>query len=532
MQRSRKKSKGWRSTPLLQPSPQTPDTAHKSSQRTLRKKKGAREAEQNGWATEDASEIQDLGDFDFEANHKLFDKKEVFDQLRQGDTTADEERLVNHNKLPRPGTSGGKNLHPTENVLSPRIAPYHSNELESTSDADTELNFPNGRSSSKHSLSRVAMKKQPSRQNSSQIERPHPLSASMSSVRSGTSFSGKRVPPISTSPMPTRTRSPFSALSATVALSSTSEIHLANPRTGATCPVLLPTALITLENETCARYGITPDAITETAARAVAEIAMSMLDNSSRRPSRTNTLRGSVVSTHAASVGLSPDSVQSVVVVIAGHHTTGARALAAVRHLLVRNCRIIIAEVQQQQQQQQHHSREAQGEQINEYKQQQAILKRLIKGGASIKRGSWRKASAHIKALPAPPAIIIDAFLAGETYDTLDPDAPDSVRDIIDWANRSRAPVLSIQCPSGVSGIDGSAPVVEGEPLAIRPERVLGLGAPVKGLLDAVKNGDKFEIWLADIGVEIALAKGEGVGFGREWVIELAIARGDALLSR
>ena len=77
----------------------------------------------------DTTGIEDMGDFDFEQELKKFDKKQVFDEIRQGDTTADEDRLVSHNRA-RPGTYGGKNLHPTEPVLSPTVQPvYNSHEL-------------------------------------------------------------------------------------------------------------------------------------------------------------------------------------------------------------------------------------------------------------------------------------------------------------------------------------------------------------------------------------------------------------------
>ena len=78
---------------------------------------------QNGWATEEATDIAEMGDFDFEANLSKFDKRGVFEQMKQDDTTADEARLVSFNRRPaRPGTAGGKNLHYSENVLdSPRV---------------------------------------------------------------------------------------------------------------------------------------------------------------------------------------------------------------------------------------------------------------------------------------------------------------------------------------------------------------------------------------------------------------------------
>jgi enhancer of mRNA-decapping protein 3 len=107
-------AKGWRQTPLLEPNPSFQPFS------TL-KRKGRRNGkiEENGWATEDATDVQEMGDFDFEGSLAKFDKKTVFNQIQAEDTVAEGDRLVAHNRLPRakPGTAGGKNLHPTENVL-------------------------------------------------------------------------------------------------------------------------------------------------------------------------------------------------------------------------------------------------------------------------------------------------------------------------------------------------------------------------------------------------------------------------------
>lgn len=107
-------AKGWRQTPLLEPNPSFQPFS------TL-KRKGRRNGrvEENGWATEDATDVQEMGDFDFEGSLAKFDKKTVFTQIQAEDTIAEGDRLVAHNRLPRakPGTAGGKNLHPTENVL-------------------------------------------------------------------------------------------------------------------------------------------------------------------------------------------------------------------------------------------------------------------------------------------------------------------------------------------------------------------------------------------------------------------------------
>jgi enhancer of mRNA-decapping protein 3 len=503
-----KRGKGWRQTPLLQPSPQPGASPSKNGKMTRRQREEQREG-RNGWATEEATDIQDLGDFDFEASNTLFDKKTVFDELRQGDTTADEDRLVGHNRIARPGTYGGKNLHPTENVLSPKLPAE-----EASSDADTEMNFHTGRSTSRNSTTK------PSRQNSTVVDSRHPLASSISSDRglsrstiSLVSRNGKSLPVrANASPRPDRLHSPHSVVSSKAALSPRPTIsihrpHLALQHSNVQCPVLLPAALETLEAETTSRYGLTQDAITETAARSIAELAMSMID-----PAESTSRRGS--RTHATRAHISPTS-SPVVVVLAGNHAAGARAVAAARHLTPRHSKIILAEAQ-------YESAATQEEQMVK---QTLMLKRMARAGADIKRGTWRKASSHIKNLSGPPAIIIDALLAGATYDSLlTPNVAHSeaaqreTREMIDWANRSRAPVLSIACPSGVSGQDGSSTILDGEPLAVRPDRVLALGAPMVGVLEAMKNGESWEVDLADIGINIALKIEEAVAFGSGWV--------------
>jgi enhancer of mRNA-decapping protein 3 len=109
------RSKGWRQTPLLEPNPSFQPFS------TLKKNNGRRNGrmEENGWATEDATDVQDMGDFDFMGGLAKFDKHTIFNQIQAEDSVADEDRLVAHNRLPKakPGTAGGKNLHHTENVL-------------------------------------------------------------------------------------------------------------------------------------------------------------------------------------------------------------------------------------------------------------------------------------------------------------------------------------------------------------------------------------------------------------------------------
>lgn len=109
--RDTERSKGWRQTPLLEP------VSSFQPFSSLKKSTKSKKTYDNGWGTEDATDVQDLGDFDFLGSLAKFDKRTIFNQIEAEDMTADEDRLVSHNRLVKPGTMGGKNLHYTENVL-------------------------------------------------------------------------------------------------------------------------------------------------------------------------------------------------------------------------------------------------------------------------------------------------------------------------------------------------------------------------------------------------------------------------------
>lgn len=100
---------GWRETPILQTNSFQP---YKALKKNSQSRKNYAES---GWASEDVTE--DLPEFDFENNLAKFDKQTIFNQMRKDDQVDDDTRLVAHNRRPKPGTGGGKNLHYTENVL-------------------------------------------------------------------------------------------------------------------------------------------------------------------------------------------------------------------------------------------------------------------------------------------------------------------------------------------------------------------------------------------------------------------------------
>lgn len=109
------KGAGWRQTPMLQSSASFQPFA--SLKKSQKRRVDANVA--NVWASEDVTDVQEAGDFDFEGSLAKFDKRKIFDEMKEQDQIDEAERLVSHNRLPRPkpGTAGGKNLHYTENVL-------------------------------------------------------------------------------------------------------------------------------------------------------------------------------------------------------------------------------------------------------------------------------------------------------------------------------------------------------------------------------------------------------------------------------
>jgi enhancer of mRNA-decapping protein 3 len=506
--------KGWRSTPLLK----EPTSA--ASSKTKKKAKNPLNglASQNGWATEEATDIQDMGDFDFEANLSKFDKRTVFDQIRNEDTTADEDRLVSHNRLARPGTYGGKNLHPTENVLSPTLKPkHHGSELESSSDADTELNFGSG-PNSKRAPSRTSNKR-PSRMSNSGLPEDilHPLAASLASTalnRSVSSLRGSSV--VASSPNPNRARSPQSIQSPLHSLDQLSlaqqaaaapRPHFKTPKSKYPCSLYHPDRLRQAEADAISNIGISADAITENAARGIAESVL------------TSTLKPGVSRRNSKISNNLPNSnSKPVVVILAGNHVTGARAIASARHLYSRGFKVLIS--------------------VLDFSNPSVWHPQLAKhihslqalGRKAARIEGWRSTSGQIKKLEGPPVIIVDALLDGQRHaDIRDEDLRTEAREMIDWANRSRAGVLSINIPSGFDNVNGSSSIVDGEPLAIRPEAVLALGVPVLGLLEAIKEGEgsAWTVTAIDTGVNVVLGDREKVLFGADWSVNLRFVSGE-----
>ena len=312
--RSNNNKKGWRQTPLLEEptlanihlprahqtlTPPTPalalgthsQTKPKHESTNGRRQRMQEEEEQNGWATGEATDIQDLGDFDFEENHKKFDKRKVFDQIRRDDTTADEARLVSFNRLPsiRPGTGGGKNLHYTENVLNSPVQ-----QLVDHSSGDSDVQISEARISSSRSISRASVRRSvPSRKGSTLVN-----------------ASGDRVASPKLRPEPTMSFRKSSQKQPKYSLVITSSRRL--------CPCITPLQMLELEQLATSELELTEDMMTENAARSIAESAYHLTSDHDRQ------------------------SISAPIVILAGNNKTGSRAIAAARHLRNHGTRVVL----------------------------------------------------------------------------------------------------------------------------------------------------------------------------------------------
>jgi enhancer of mRNA-decapping protein 3 len=409
-----------------------------------------------------------MPEFDFQGNLSKFDKRTVFDQIRNEDTTADEDRLVHFNRLARPGTHGGKNLHPTENVLDRKLKSTTNTSSEDDSEFASSHN-------SRRAMSRASVKRAPTRQgsgvqgdmdmigsghlpraNRSFITRPYASSHATGSPRPG------RITTPPDSPLESNTRGCLRLVS--------------NERR---CHAITPGGMLAVEETAEVEFGLTEEMISENSGRGIAEVALTAINPGGRRLARDN------------------PNARPVIVVLAGNHRGGARAVAAARHLQARG----------------------------------------IKVGGSVR--AWPETEDVLKRLQAPPELIIDALLGRhKEFEALGDGDRRTVLGIVGWANKSRAACLAVETPSGVGGSTGEVAILEGEPLEVRAKYIVCLGAPRTGLLKALQNGagrdPQWSIWVVDIGVnkpwrDAGISGGKGIKFGENWLVQVRFAEEDGL---
>lgn len=268
--------RGWRQTPLIEDTLTTKVGTKPRWPKDQASKYVLEDA--NGWATEDATDIQELGEFDFEHNLSKFDKRRVFAKIRKDDTTADEERLITFNRRTRPGTNGGRNLHHTENVLDlPQDKPntWKSEAGDTEEDELREEHYSSGRASRRDGSRR----RPPSRKGTSNPVRSSatasPLNGSVPSIRACLLLGSSNKP----------------------------------------CTCVSPLQMLEIEQLCISELGLSDDILSENAGRGIAEAALTLPSDLSPNPT---------------------------ILFLIGNHKSGSRAVAAARHLRNRSIRVSV----------------------------------------------------------------------------------------------------------------------------------------------------------------------------------------------
>lgn len=428
----RTRGPGWRETPLLEEAtrpkaqhlhPQDGSGTRKLSRRELKLRA---KMEKSGWATEDATDIQEMGDFDFSGNLSKFDKRGVFDQLKQEDTTADEERLVSFNRLPpRAGTAGGKNLHFTENVLdSPRVESRAWSSGDSEADGSA-ARFSSGRSS-RRNLSRVSARQPPSRKGSTVVTDQHgtgsgSLQESKARARwasRGPSGNSKPARDISSSRDTAMPHLPTSAKTKpSLRIVSSDQL----------CPCLTPLQMLELEQLAINEHGMTEELMSENASRSIAETASRLIHPMSELSNKNTNGPGPVV------------------VVLAGNTKSGARSIAGARQLRNHGARVMVTIL----------GLEREDDLLDVVRRQLALYENC--GGRLTQPSRLNKT---LKSLHAKPDITIDALLGMHlSFDDLRTEDQETYFELANWANNS-AHVMAIDVPSGVDASSGMEPLM------------------------------------------------------------------------
>ncbi|EER38767.1 YjeF_N domain-containing protein [Histoplasma capsulatum H143] len=424
--------KGWRKTafvePARDPSPQKLNNGRARRSKVRSKKSYAEDP--SGWATEDATDIQEMGDFDFAKN--------VLDDNPSNDK-------------------------------------WNSEAGETDDDEASEERFSSGRNSAR-ARSRVSVSARAQSRKGSTILGSTLVSSQISSLSRG-QMTGSRTE----SPQPHKS-SPLIGSGS----SSTGSLLLA--ATKRPCPCVGPLQMIEIEQLAITELGLGEDIITENAGRGIAE---------------------------AAVFQVSKLAISSTILVLAGNHRTGSRAICAARHFRNRGYRVTLCVL----------GLDREDEFMDGVRKQIDIFKKVT---GRVMR--WEEISTRLTSGDYVPDLVIDALFGVHiAFDDLRTDDQATAFEMISWANRNNVEILSVDVPSGLSAVSGEATLVQGSRLSVNSKFIVCLGAPKTGLVHALGSGEglAWNITVADIGISQVVWKKygsrrrHGVDFGNQWIVPL-----------
>lgn len=211
-----------------------------------------------------------------------------------------------------------------------------------------------------------------------------------------------------------------------------------------------------------------------------------------------------------------------VVLVFAGNNKTGARAIAAGRHLKNHHVRVMVCVV----------GLDREDELLENVRRQLNIFR---SAGGRVARLS--ELATSLNSIDSPPELIIDGLLGIHiSFEDLRTDDQATAFELVNFANKSSAGILAVDVPSGIDGHSGELAQLDSESgdggrgqggFCVRARWVVSLGAPKTGLLSALDRGlgHGWKLFVADVGIPSAAwrkygsRRRHGVEFGAEWVV-------------
>ncbi|EPS39196.1 hypothetical protein H072_7027 [Dactylellina haptotyla CBS 200.50] len=442
--------------------------------------------DEDGWATEDVNDIKDH-EFDFQGNLERFDKKTVFSQIEAEDTTAAEDRLVSFNRRPQNAAdvpSIRKNFKNSENVLGTYANGTSLTDRETWNDNAFLKKGPDMGSSSDDDNEEGGSRSSSRRR----MTRPNRHEATSKLLRKASvNISGRISPNISSGMGSGGGR----AEQLTNSSDAKAKPILRLKTSSRPCPVVSPLQMLDVERIAEVDLGLTDDMMTENAGRGIAQVAIQAFGKR----------------LHGGNHNSLP-----VVLVFAGNNKSGARAVAAGRHLKNHHVRVLICVL----------GLEREEELLAHLRRQIQIFR-----NAGGRLAHWNELSYKLQSLDSPPELIIDGLL-GMHVAFEDLRLPDqaSLFELVRFANTSKAHIMSIDVPSGIDGQTGEITTLEdAEPFYVKSKFVVCMGAPKTGVRAALQTvGAGWNLHVVDIGIpntawrKYGSRRRHGVEFGAEWV--------------
>ncbi|KAI9721131.1 MAG: hypothetical protein M1828_005237 [Chrysothrix sp. TS-e1954] len=462
----------WRKTPILEEHP-SQNASHQLERqpqhlpRKTRRPRKTEDAKKDGWATEEATDVQCMDEFDFTGSLSKFDKKAVFDQIKQQDTTADEDRLVSYNTM--------RKLLPSENVLGTSYKQASNGLVESEADDNTSKMVRS--ISSRSSLKRGKKKASVPSESSTSHARPKP-----SHIQRSLSPS-------------TRWQDQVAVRPSSLAPSSNPTAYFRHPVTDREVPYFDAELIRNAEDYAINEFFLSSDILHENAGRAIAEVALAFLTRAAQNRSKGHVEKG---------------SKDITVLMLLGENRASGRALVAGRYMIERGLDepsatlTVVASF-------------TDFPPASDYRQPatdpwstEPHMHRYP--GVHI---PWHEVPAFVKGLKQPPDLVIDALIGTnlalcEVANT-SPQLANS-RCIVNQIISSSAGYLAVGIPVSTHPGDGFFNTHDRKALAVRDGMVVCPGAITKSLRNMMIarrecTGPTWQVYVVDIGIQTALAE-------------------------